>query len=552
MTAEAATGTAADAASSRRLLRSSAVVGLGTALSRITGFVRVAAVAYALGGATLAGTYSYANETPNIVYELLLGGVLTATLVPIFVRHVEKRDDDAINAVITVAMTVLTVVTLLGIAFAPWIVRLYTLRVTGSDRAAQQQLATALLRLFLPQMIFYAFTALGSALLNAHRRFVAAAFCSIANNIVVITLFVALSRIDGPLTFDRVRHDTTLVLALGLGTTAGIAAMAVLLVPALRRAGVRLRFLLDWRHAAVAAMLRLSGWTIGYVVANQVALWVVLVLANGERGGPFLYLSAYAFFVLPHSLFAVSLMTTSAPELAAAAARDDLDTLRDRLSLGLRLTVTVVVPAAALFVGLARPIVVALLQHGRFTAAASNTVADTLVAFSIGLVAFSVYLFALRAYYSLHDTRTPFLLNAFENAVNIALALALFSWLGIPGLALAFSGAYTLAALVTLAALGRRLHGIHGRRLLATTTRALVVGLAVAAVTWAVARGLGWSGTSGSILTTVAGSLAGAAVAIGGLVLLRAPELEVLRDLLPGRRPHPAASGAAAAPNTDT
>jgi putative peptidoglycan lipid II flippase len=536
VTAGAVTGAAADADSARRLVRSSAVVGLGTGLSRVTGFLRVAAIAYALGGATLAGTYSYANETPNIVYELLLGGILTATLVPIFVRHVEERDDDAINAVITVAMTVLTAVTLVGIVLAPWIVRLYTLRVTGGDRTAQQQLATALLRLFLPQMVFYCFTAMASALLNAHRRFAAAAFCSIANNVVVIALFVTLPRVTGPLTFDRVRHDTPLVLALGLGTTAGIAAMALVLVPALRHAGVRLRFLLDWRHAAVATMLRLSGWTIGYVVANQIALWLVLVLANGERGGPFLYLAAYAFFVLPHGLFAVSLMTTTAPELAAAAARNDLVALRDRLSLGLRLTVTVVVPAAALYIGLARPIVVALLQHGRFTGGAAGTVADTLVGFSVGLVGFSVYLFALRAYYSLHDTRTPFVLNAFENAVNVVLALVLFAWLGIPGLALAFSGAYAVAALVTLAALRRRLGGIDGRRLLGTSARLLVVGLAVAATTWAVSRWLGWSGAGRAVLTTAVGSLAALAVAVGGLAVLRVPELEVLRALLPGRR----------------
>ena len=77
------------------MLRSSAVVAVGTALSRVTGFLRIAAIAYALGAAALAGTYSYANESPNIVYELLLGGVLTATLVPLFVRHFEDGDDDA-------------------------------------------------------------------------------------------------------------------------------------------------------------------------------------------------------------------------------------------------------------------------------------------------------------------------------------------------------------------------------------------------------------------------------------------------------------------------
>src|SRR5215467_606563 len=111
------------------LVRSSALVAVGTALSRVTGFARIAAIAYALGASTLAGTYSYANEAPNIVYELLLGGVLTATLVPLFVRYHEKRDDDAASAVFTVSVIVLVGVTVLGVLVAPWIVDLYTLRV---------------------------------------------------------------------------------------------------------------------------------------------------------------------------------------------------------------------------------------------------------------------------------------------------------------------------------------------------------------------------------------------------------------------------------------
>src|SRR5262245_58718449 len=121
----------------RRMLRSSAVVGIGTALSRVTGFLRVAAIAYALGVSTLAGVYSYANETPNIVYELLLGGVLTATLVPLFVRHFESHDDDASAAVFTVSMLILLAVTVVGVIIAPWIVDLYTLRVHGADLALQ-------------------------------------------------------------------------------------------------------------------------------------------------------------------------------------------------------------------------------------------------------------------------------------------------------------------------------------------------------------------------------------------------------------------------------
>ena len=272
---------------SRRIMRSSAVVAVGTALSRLTGFVRIAAIAYALGVTALAGTYSYANETPNIVYELLLGGVFTATLVPLFVKYFESDDEDAASAVTTVSMLALLAVTVLGVLFAPVIVRLYTIDVHGPGRANQQELATELLRLFMPQMLFYGIVALATAMLNAQRRFVAAAFAPILNNVVVIAVFLMLPRVaSDSLSVHSVLDDDALVLLMGVGTTAGVAVMALALLPALRRARVHLRFLPAWRHAAVRTMLRVGGWTVGYVIANQVALFVVTVLAVGTKGGP--------------------------------------------------------------------------------------------------------------------------------------------------------------------------------------------------------------------------------------------------------------------------
>ena len=188
------------------------------------------------------------------------------------------------------------------------------------------------------------------------------------------------------------------------------------------------------------------------MIANQIALFVVTVLANGTDGGPFVYISAYTFFQLPHGLFAVSLMTTFTPELASAVARAATSPHCARSSrAGSGSPRVVIVPAAALYIGLARPIVVALLQRGAFSAADASAVADTLVAFSVGLLPFSIYLFAMRAFTSRLDTFTPFLINCVENVVNIVLAFPLYAWLGIPGLALAFSLAYFVGAGVALA-----------------------------------------------------------------------------------------------------
>jgi putative peptidoglycan lipid II flippase len=518
------------------LVRSSALVAIGTMLSRVTGFARIAAIAYALGASTLAGTYSYANEAPNIVYELLLGGVLTATLVPLFVKYHESRDDDAPSAIFTVAIVALAALTVIGIVAAPWIVDLYTLNVKGSNVAAQQELATDLLRLFMPQMLFYGIVTLATAMLNARRRFLAAAFAPVLNNVVVIAVFLALPRVaDGSLTVHNLADDQALLLLVGLGTTVGVVVMALALLPPLARLRSQLRFLPRWRHPAVTTMLRLSGWTVGYVIANQIALLVVTILANGTDGGPFIYISAYAFFQLPHGLFAVSLMTTFTPEMATAATRGDLASLRAQLSRGIRLAALVIVPASALYIGLARPIIVTLLQRGAFSAADASVVADTLVAFSVGLLPFSIYLFTMRAFYARHDTFTPFWINCIENAVNIALAFPLYAWLGIPGLALAFALSYYVGAVVTLGVLRVRLHGIDGAQMVASLTRIVAAGTVVGVVSWIVGEVIGWASFGHALLAVVAGALAGGAVYVGLLVLLRVDELSAVLALVPAR-----------------
>ncbi|HEX3454416.1 MAG TPA: lipid II flippase MurJ, partial [Gaiellaceae bacterium] len=257
---------------------------------------------------------------------------------------------------------------------------------------------------------------------------------------------------------------------------------------------------------------------------------------------PFVYVSAYAFFQLPHGLFAVSFMTTFAPELASAAARGDEGALREQLSRGMRLTTVAIVPAAAVYLGLAHPIIVTLLQRGAFGSADAVHVADTLAAFAAGLLPFSIYLFALRAFTSRLDTFTPFWLNCIENAVNIALAFPLYAWLGIPGLALAFSIAYLFAAGLTLVVLHRRLHGIDGRRLASTTLRVLAAGAAVAGATWLVADAVGHASTGAAVAATMLGLLVGAAVYVAVLALLRVEELRTLLSLVARRNGVPRSS----------
>jgi len=527
-----------------RLIRSSALVGIGTGLSRATGLLRVGALTFALGATALSDAYNIANTTPNIIYELLLGGVLSASLVPIFVEHDQRGDADATNAVLTVSFLAMLGLTVVAIVAAPLIVDVYNLRLPDDEAAAKAEVAVPLLRLFLPQMLFYGLTTLGTGLLNARRSFLAPAYSPVLNNVVVIgalLAFAALAGTDAGL--SDVADDTGYQLLLGLGTTAGIVAMTVVLWPAVRRAGIRIRFNPDWRHPAIRTVARLSGWTIGYAVANQVTLFLVLALANGEgNGGVSAYTYAFIFFQLPHGLFAVSIMTTFLPDLAGFASAGDHQAFRERFGFGLRLLTLVVLPAAVGYLVLARPLVATLLERGAFGGASSQLTADVLVNFSLGLLGFSVYLLVLRGYYAFKDTRTPFLLNVGENGINVVAALALVGSLGVEGLALAYSIAYTLGAVLALAALRRKLDGLDGRRTAASVVRMAGAAAVMAGAVWATTQVVGDDSGSGAVVRTLAGVAVGVVVYGLALVTLRVPEAVDLLERLRARRRRGAAT----------
>ena len=525
-----------------RLVRSSAVVGIGTGLSRISGLLRVGALTFALGATALSDAYNLANTTPNIIYELLLGGVLSASLVPIFVEHDQLGDEDATNAVLTVSVIAMAVLTVIAVLAAPLIVDVYTLRLSSAEAAAQADVAVPLLRLLLPQILFYGLMTLGTALLNARRSFFAPAYAPILNNVVVISLLLAFASMAGTDTsLDEVADDRSLLILLGLGTTAGIVAMTVALWPAIRHAGIRIRFNPDWRHPAIRTVVRLSGWTIGYAVANQIALFVVLALANGEGAGAVSsYTYAFIFFQLPHGLFAVSIMTTFMPDLAGFATQGDLPGFRDRFALGLRLQTLVVLPAAVGYILLARPLVALLLERGAFGGGSSELTAEVLVAFSVGLLGFSVYLLALRGFYAFKDTRTPFFVNLAENGVNIVAAVALVGVLGVQGLALAYALAYSVGAVLALASLRRRVQGLGGRQAVDGIGRMVVAAGIMAMAVWAVANVVGSDEGLGAVARTLSGVLVGIAVYLVALVALRVPDaMDLLRRLR--RRGRPAA-----------
>lgn len=515
------------------LIRSNLVVASGTAVSRITGLVRIVIFGMVIGQTALADAFDGANNAPNAIYELFIGGVLSASLVPLFARLVDNENtnnqkSNDIDAIVSTALYVLVSITVVAVLAAPAIFHLFSLSPSSAvDADAYREAGTALTRIFLVQIFFYGISAITSALLNARRQFFAAAWSPALANIVAIAFLLYIPSVgaESPPQLGEVVSNGSLLWTLGLSTTAGVAIMALTQLLAVRKSGIRISLKPQFRHPAVARLVRLSTWTLGYVVANQIALVVIKNLASPGSGWVDAYAKAFIIFQLPHGLLAVSLATTFVPELSRLIHANNEPTFARRMSDGIRLTAMLTIPAAVGLFLLARPTVAVLLQHGNFDATATTNTARALSGLALGVAGFSVYLFVLRGFYARNDTRTPFFINLIENALNIVFALLLVDRFDVLGLGMAFSLAYLVSAAIALAVLHRSTPSMQLAPLLVSILR-IVGAAALMAIVVRFASGIiGSNVGAGALLRVLLSSLLGLLVYVISLLAFGAPDI---------------------------
>jgi putative peptidoglycan lipid II flippase len=509
--------------SESRLLRTSTVMAVGTSVSRALGFVRSAAIAAAIGVQLTADTFTVANTVPNIIYILLAGGVLNAVFVPQLVRAMKDPDGGQSYAdrLLTLAGIVLLGVTVVATALAPVWIAIVTSGYSGADLSV----ATAFAFWCLPQIFFYGVYTLVGQVLNARGSFGPMMWAPIVNNVVAIAgalIFIAVYTADPD-------HPSSLtdggIALLGGTATLGVALQALVLIPVLRHTGFRYHPRFDFRGKGLGKARDLAKWTLLFVLVNQLAYLVVMNLASNagkvaatthEGAGPFTYSSAFLIFILPHSILTVSVVTGLLPRMSRAAADGQLDTVREDLSTGWRLTAVGTVFVAALFVALG-PDLTGVLFTANVPNDQARFIGTVTAAFALGLPAFSAQYVALRGFYAQEDTRTPFLLQVVIAGTNVVLALVanavLPDRLSLVGLALAYSATYMVGLALSFAVLSRRLGGVDGRRVTRTVVRLVLAVLPGAIAAWGFSQALtGWLGEG----------FAGSAVALGtgGLVLL--------------------------------
>ena len=531
---------------SRGILRAAGTMAVATLVSRITGLLRTMVLTAALGVGLVGDAYNTSNTLPNIVYELLLGGVLTSVVVPLLVRS-QERDADGGTAyaqrLVTIATLGLLVVTTLAVLAAPLLTRLYGL---GED-PEQYRLATWLARILLLEIVFYGIGAMAQAILNSRGVFGPPAWAPVLNNVVVIAtgfLFVAAS---GPGPLRPLTITPTQVWLLGAGTTLGIAVQALVLLPLLGRAGVPLRPRWGIRDTGLREAGGLGLWVIGYVAISQVGVVVATRIANdaGRDGGlgSIGFANASLLFQMPYGIIGVALLTALVPRMSRAAARSDVPGVVRDLSLGTRLSAIGLLPVSAALTVLGPALAVVAFARGNTGVEEARTIGVALAVGAFGLLPMAVTLLQLRVFYATKDARTPTLIQL--GMVGVRVPLLLLVPVVVPpervvaGLMLATSSTYLAGWALGHVVLRRRLGALESRATLLPVLRIAAVALASGLLGWLAVSladdALGGS-VAGSLGTVLLGTVVIGVAALAGLAVARVPEVQEPLAALRARR----------------
>jgi len=501
-------------AASSSVLGSSAVMAAGTMVSRLSGFIRGILLAAALGNLLHADIFNVANTIPNMLYILLAGGVFNAVLVPQLVRAMRNDEDGGeayTNRIVTLAAVFLLAVSVVLVVAAPLLMRLFLdSDYYTADMTAQRESAIAFARYCLPQVFFYGMFVLVGQIHNARGSFGPMMWAPIANNAISVATLVAYLVLFGSADDLCGGYTTRQELLLGLGSTLGIAAQFLILLPYLKAAGFRYRPRFDFRNSGLGHTLRLGLWTVLFVVVNQIAYTVVVNLAtsgtakvaSGLAGchspaavtatGYTVYSNTFLLVMVPHSIVTVSLATAVLPRLAASAADGDLRALAANLASALRTTLALIIPFIALL-----PLISSNLSHIVWGYGASSdswqNFAPSLALFAPGVLFFTIHYLMLRGFYALERTRTVFWVQCVIAATNIVLAVVLVAQASAkdtsPALVLAYTGSYLVGSIASYLLFRHIVGGLETRVLVRFLVRTVLAAAVAAGAAWLALEG---------------------------------------------------------------
>ena len=517
------------------IARSTAIMSMATTLSRLTGFARTWAMAAALGATAIASAYNVSNNIPNLIFELVVGGVLGSLFIPTFTDIKNSQGKEAAwrftSHILNMGVLILGIVAILGTLFPFPFIWTQTFKMAAADADVVRLPAQFLFRFFAIQVVIYGIGMVIQSVLNAQRKYLWTSLGPVFNNVVVIATFLYVAR--------QPTLGTRELVVLGAGTTLGVVTMFAVMVPALFKSGFTYHFELGLRDPYVRSLLKLAGPAVLFAVTDMITLSFrnSSVLAVSAQGASVIAY-AWMWFTLPYGILAVAVATAVFTELSHFSSRKDISGFKRTLSQGLRSTALLILPCAALLFALAEPIC-SLFITGRFSTEDMLLVARTLRIWSIGLVFYAGMMFMLGAFYSLKDTLTPALANMGWSVVQVAgyviLTAGIGSWkgFGISGAPLADITFYVAVFATLLLVLRKKIGSFSLSTLLSLFIRMALASSIAGALAWWISQTLSGAlpGISGSVLQVAGAGSIGLTVAFGLASILRIDEMAYVRTI---------------------
>ncbi len=510
-------------------------MSMATLLSRVTGFARMWATALALGATAISSSYNIANNVPNMIFELIAGGILSSLFIPTFMDVKKERGEAQswrfASHVFNIFVLALGLVALVGTIFPEPFIWTQTFRMTSQEALSVRATAGFLFRFFAIQVVLYGGGMVVQAVLNAQRRYLWTALGPVFNNLVVIATMVYVA--TQPLT-----NKTLIILA--CGTTFGVAAMFLVMLPSLKKTNVKYYFELGLNDPAVRRMLKLAIPGLLYVITNLVTVSFRNASAlSVKASGPSVLTYAWTWYQLPYGILAVALATALFTELSECATNKDISAFKQTLSSGLRQTALLIMPCAALLYALATPLTT-LYMGGRFTSQDIPAVAGVLRTWALALTFYACMMFVLRSFYSLKDTRTPAYANLATSLVQIAgytfLTTGFGSWkgFGLKGIPLSDLIFCFLQFSILTLLLRRKIGSFDLKSFISVVARMLIASVAGAAVSAGILHVLDpfFTGVSGALIKIIICAVAGLCVSFGLAALMRVKEVATARAML--------------------
>ena len=453
------------------LLKSSTAMAIGTVASRVTGLIRGLLTVALLGTALLGDVFNVANTMPNVLYNLIVGGALTAVFVPQLVRAMRDSDGGSafVSRLITATTVILGLITIVSVFAAPLFVRAFASSYVGRP---EFQLTTLIMRYCLPQIFFIGLYALLSQITNAKGKFGPMMWAPVANNLVGIAV-VSYFLIRAPQwSVSTISHNEAMWL--GIGTTAGYVIQFAVLIPVVMKTRIKIRARFDWRDPELRKSWHLASWTIASAAISQLSYLITVNLAssaavNAEKAGittgvgftP--YSNAFYIMLLPHSVITISLVTALLPHLSDLAIDKKFKDVHDQLVRAIRLVGIFTVPSAFALI-LFGPVITRALFFG-ISNADARYIGLVLGGFALGLMPMSINLIALRGLNAFENVKLQLLsnliMNVFAGVLSVALAITLHPrWVTV-GLASALTLSYFIGAFTTIRLLHRYNIFIH-------------------------------------------------------------------------------------------